>query len=136
MKRIWHITLPTIRPTISILLILAIGGILSTGFEQQLLMGNNAILNYSDVLDTYSYRYGLAKGMYSYGTAVGLFKSIVSFILVLSANKITARLNDLLCIKAIWLLNDVVVPTRMRVLSNNCWMSPNRSHCCARLQSR
>ncbi|MBR3107756.1 MAG: sugar ABC transporter permease [Clostridia bacterium] len=93
-KRIWHITLPTIRPTISILLILAIGGILSTGFEQQLLMGNNAILNYSDVLDTYSYRYGLAKGMYSYGTAVGLFKSVVSFILVMSANRITAKLND------------------------------------------
>ncbi|MBR2808158.1 MAG: ABC transporter permease subunit, partial [Oscillospiraceae bacterium] len=93
-KRIWHITLPTIRPTISILLILAIGGILSTGFEQQLLMGNNAILNYSDVLDTYSYRYGLAKGMYSYGTAVGLFKAIVSFILVMSANKITSKLND------------------------------------------
>ncbi len=93
-KRIWHITLPTIRPTISILLILAIGGVLSTGFEQQLLMGNNAILNYSDVLDTYAYRYGLAKGMYSYGTAVGLFKSIVSFILVMSANKITAKLND------------------------------------------
>lgn len=93
-KRIWHITLPTIRPTISILLILAIGGILSTGFEQQLLMGNNAILNYSDVLDTYAYRYGLAKGMYSYGTAVGLFKSVVSFILVMSANKITAKLND------------------------------------------
>lgn len=93
-KRIWHITLPTIRPTISILLILAIGGILSTGFEQQLLMGNNAILNYSDVLDTYSYRYGLAKGMYSYGTAVGLFKSVVSFILVMGANRITARLND------------------------------------------
>ena len=93
-KRIWHITLPTIRPTISILLILAIGGILSTGFEQQLLLGNNAILNYSDVLDTYSYRYGLAKGMYSYGTAVGLFKAIVSFILVMSANKITSKLND------------------------------------------
>jgi putative aldouronate transport system permease protein len=73
---------------------LAVGGILSTGFEQQLLMGNNAILNYSDVLDTYAYRYGLAKGMYSYGTAVGLFKSIVSFILVMSANKITAKLND------------------------------------------
>lgn len=93
-KRIWHITLPTIRPTIATLLILAVGGILSTGFEQQLLMGNNAILNYSDVLDTYAYRYGLAKGMYSYGTAVGLFKSIVSFILVMSANKITAKLNE------------------------------------------
>ncbi|MGI6107310.1 MAG: ABC transporter permease [Lachnospiraceae bacterium] len=93
-QQIWHITLPTIRPTISILLILAVGGILSTGFEQQLLMGNNAILDYSDVLDTYSYRYGLTKGMYSYGTAVGLFKSAVSFILVFAANQITKKLND------------------------------------------
>ena len=93
-QRIWHITLPTIRPTISILLILAVGGILSTGFEQQLLMGNDAILDYSDVLDTYAYRFGLVRGMYSYGTAVGLFKSAVSFILVITANKITAKLND------------------------------------------
>ena len=93
-QQIWHITLPTIRPTISILLILAVGSILSTGFEQQLLMGNNAILNYSDVLDTYAYRYGRTKGMYSYGTAVGLFKSVVSFILVFAANQITAKLND------------------------------------------
>ena len=60
-QRIWHITLPAIRGTIAIMLILAIGGILSTGFEQQLLMGNNSILDYSDVLDTYAYRYGLAK---------------------------------------------------------------------------
>ena len=88
-----HITLPAILPQICVLLILAIGGILSTGFEQQLLMGNNAILDYSDVLDTYAYRYGLTKGMYSYGTAVGLFKSVVSFILVMSANKITSKLN-------------------------------------------
>lgn len=92
-QQIFHITLPAILPTICILLILAIGGLLTTGFEQQLLMGNNAILNYSDVLDTYAYRYGLQKGMYSYGTAVGLFKSVVAFILVMSANKITAKLN-------------------------------------------
>ena len=94
LQRIWHITLPALRPQIGILLILAIGGILNTGFEQQLLMGNNAILNYSDVLDTYAYRYGMKNGMYSYGTAVGFFKSAVSFILVLAANKITAKLND------------------------------------------
>lgn len=93
-QKIWYITLPSIKGTISILLILAIGGILTTGFEQQLLMGNNSILDYSDVLDTYAYRYGLGKGMYSYGTAVGMFKSVVSFILVMTANKITSKLND------------------------------------------
>ena len=92
-QKMVHVTLPAIFPQICVLLILAVGGILSTGFEQQLLMGNNAILDYSDVLDTYAYRYGLTKGMYSYGTAVGLFKSIVSFILVMGANRITAKLN-------------------------------------------
>ena len=93
-QKILHITLPAIRPTICILLILAIGGILNTGFEQQLLLQNDSILAYSDVLDTYAYRYGMKNGMYSYGTAVGLFKSVVSFVLVLGANTITKKIND------------------------------------------
>lgn len=93
-QKIINITLPSLKPTIIIMLILAIGGILNTGFEQQLLMSNDSILNYSDVLDTYAYRYGLKNGMYSYGTAVGLFKSAVSFILVLGANKLSKRFND------------------------------------------
>lgn len=93
-QKIWHITLPALRTAICIQMILAVGGILSTGFEQQLLLSNSLILNYSDVLDTYSYRYGLKNGMYSYGTAVGMFKSVISFVLVLGANKITAKLND------------------------------------------
>lgn len=93
-ERIKYITLPALKPTILVMLILAIGGVLNTGYEQQLLMGNDAILNYSDVLDTYAYRYGLKNGMYSYGTAVGLFKSIVSFILVMGANSISKRFSD------------------------------------------
>lgn len=93
-QKIFNITLPSLKPTIIIMLILAIGGILNTGFEQQLLMGNDSILNYSDVLDTYAYRYGLKNGMYSYGTAVGLFKSVVSFVLVMGANRISKRFND------------------------------------------
>ena len=83
-----------IKATIMILLILAIGGVLNTGYEQQLLMSNDAILNYSDVLDTYAYRYGLKNGMYSYGTAVGFFKSAVSFILVISANALSKKFSD------------------------------------------
>lgn len=93
-KKIWYITLPSIKPTIIVLLILAIGGILNTGFEQQLLLQNDAVLSYSDVLDTYSYRYGIKQGMYAYGTAVGLFKSIVSFILVMGANTISKKFNE------------------------------------------
>lgn len=92
-QRIIHITLPALIPTICVLLILAMGGILNTGFEQQLLMQNDSVLQYSDVLDTYSYRYGMKNSMYSYGTAVGLFKSAVSFILVMSANTITKKIN-------------------------------------------
>ena len=94
MQKILHITLPALKPTIMILLILAIGGVLNTGYERQLLMSNDAILNYSDVLDTYAYRYGLKNGMYSYGTAVGFFKSAVSFILVISANALSKKFSD------------------------------------------
>jgi putative aldouronate transport system permease protein len=94
LQKITNITLPALKPTIIIMLILAIGSILNTGFEQQLLMSNDSILDYADVLDTYAYRYGLKNGMYSYGTAVGLFKSVVSFILVMSANRISKRYND------------------------------------------
>lgn len=93
-QKIINITLPSLKPTIIIMLILAIGGILNTGFEQQLLMGNESILNYADVLDTYAYRYGLKNGMYSYGTAVGLFKSVVSFILVMCANSLSKKFNE------------------------------------------
>lgn len=94
MQKIRYITLPALKPTIMILLILAVGGVLNTGFEQQLLMANDSILNYSDVLDTYAYRYGLKNGMYSYGTAVGLFKSLVSFILVMGANALSKKFDD------------------------------------------
>ena len=93
-QKIINITLPSLKPTIMVLLVLAIGGILNTGFEQQLLMANDSILNYSDVLDTYAYRYGLKNGMYSYGTAVGFFKSVVSFILVMGANRISKKFSD------------------------------------------
>ena len=83
---IWNITLPSIAPTILILLILQIGSVLNAGFEQQLLLGNDLTRRYWDVIDTYSYRYGLGLGRFSFATAVGLMKSIVSVILVFSAN--------------------------------------------------
>ncbi|WP_442862443.1 ABC transporter permease [Bacillus sp. USDA818B3_A] len=93
-QQILHVTLPALRPTIVILLILALGGILNAGFDQQYLMQNNMILEYSDVIDTYTYRYGLQNGMYSYGAAVGLFKSLVAFILVVSANRVAKKIGD------------------------------------------
>jgi putative aldouronate transport system permease protein len=94
MKQMLYVTLPSLRPTIVILLILAVGGVLNAGFDQQYLMQNDLVLKYSDVIDTYTFRYGLQNGMFSYGAAVGLFKSVVAFILVLMVNRIAKKVNE------------------------------------------
>lgn len=91
LRRIWHITLPGIRSTAVIMLILSIGQLMGTGFEQFYLLGNNMTLEYSDVLDTYSFRYGIQQGLYSFATAVGLFKGVVSFVLVFISNGIAKK---------------------------------------------
>nr|WP_308806592.1 ABC transporter permease subunit [Neobacillus niacini] len=93
-QQILYVTLPALKPTIVILLILALGGILNAGFDQQYLMQNDMVLEYSDVIDTYTYRYGLQNGMFSYGAAVGFFKSIVAFILVVTANRVAKKIGD------------------------------------------
>lgn len=83
---IWHVTIPCIMPTVVIMFILGMGGILNGGFEQQLLIGNDMTREYHEVIDTYTYRYGLQLGRYSFATAVGLMKSVVSVTLVLLTN--------------------------------------------------
>ncbi|WP_233162940.1 MULTISPECIES: sugar ABC transporter permease [unclassified Cohnella] len=93
-KQIVHITLPLLKPTIVILLILAVGNIVNTGFDQYFLLGNSLNRDYSDVIDTYSFRYGIQNGMFSYASAVGLFKSIVAFIMVLGVNSLARRMNN------------------------------------------
>ncbi len=94
-KQTWHVTLPGIRPTIVLLLILSIGSILNAGFEQQLLIGTPQTREYWDVIDTYAYRYGIQMGRYSYATAVGLFKSTIGLSLVLFANWLSKKKLDL-----------------------------------------
>lgn len=91
---IWHITLPGIRTTVMLLLILSIGGILNAGFEQQLLIGNPQTREYYEVIDTYAYKYGIQMGRYSYGTAIGLFKSLIGLGLVLAANAFAKKAMD------------------------------------------
>ena len=81
-----HVVLPTILPTIVVLWIMGVGGILNAGFEQHLVLGNAATQYYWDVIDTYSYRYGIQLGYYSIGTAVGLMKSVIGVILVWASN--------------------------------------------------
>lgn len=92
---VWHITLPSIRTTIVLLLILSIGSILNAGFEQQLLMGSPQTRDYWDVIDTYSYRYGIQMGRYSYATAVGLIKSTIGLSLVFFANWLSKKKLDI-----------------------------------------
>lgn len=93
-RLMWHITLPAIRGTIVIMLILRVGSLLNTGYEQIFLMQND--LNYmaSEVFDTYIYNKGIKLGQYSLSTAAGLFKSTVSLVLVLSTNKIAKLFGE------------------------------------------
>lgn len=93
-KQILYITLPHLKPTIVILLILSLGGVLNAGFDQHFLLGNGLNLEYSDVLSTYSFRYGLQNSMFSYASAVGLFNSVVAFILVVIVNFASKKLNN------------------------------------------
>ena len=90
-RLMWHITLPAIRGTVVIMLIMKCGSILNTGFEQIYLMKNDLNASRAQVFDTYIYERGIVSGQYSVSAAAGLFKSIVSLILVLSANKILLR---------------------------------------------
>ncbi|MBE6867401.1 MAG: sugar ABC transporter permease [Ruminococcus albus] len=86
MSRIWHITLPGLKPTILILLIMNVGNVLNVGFELQYLLGNDLVKSVSETIDIYVLNYGISKGNYSLGVAAGIFKSLVSIILVFIAN--------------------------------------------------
>lgn len=93
-KKMWHITLPAIRSTIVIMLILKVGQILNTGYEQIFLMQNSMNRAASDVFDTYIYTKGVVNGNYSLATAAGMFKSVVSMIMVLGANKLAKQFGE------------------------------------------
>ena len=93
-KRIWHINLPTIKPTIVILLILSIGSIVGVGFEKAFLLQNNLNLEASEVISTYVYRRGIISGNYSFASAVGLFNSVVNGLLLVIANFIARNVNE------------------------------------------
>ena len=85
-QRIWHISIPFILPIISIMLILQIGRLMDAGFERVLLLYNAMVYENADIIDTYVYRKGLTEMQYSYSTAVGVFKSVIAFILIMFSN--------------------------------------------------
>lgn len=93
-QQMWYITLPSIKPTIMLLLIFAIGGMLGTNTDLILLLYNPATYETADVIGTYVYRDSLLGGRFSFGTAVGLFTSVLNFSLIFIANKISAKVAD------------------------------------------
>ncbi|WP_254450229.1 ABC transporter permease subunit [Cohnella herbarum] len=88
-RKIWHVTIPGILPTFFVLLLLAISNILSNGFEQYYVFQNAMNSNKLEVFDTYIYRMGIANAEYAFSTAMGIFKSVISIILLLSANSLS-----------------------------------------------
>ena len=93
-KRIWHVTLPQIRPTVVTMTIMNVGKILSISFERPYLMGNVLVQDVSSVISTYVYSVGLQAGRYDFATAVGLFQSIVAVCMVVAANQVAKRLGE------------------------------------------
>lgn len=93
LQRIWHIDLPAIIPTMVILLILNVGSIMSVGYEKVFLMQNDLNIMSSEVISTYVYKIGLTQQQFSYSAAIGLFNNVINFILLITVNKISAKLS-------------------------------------------
>lgn len=94
MSKILHITLPSIRPTIMILLLINVGNVLNAGFEVQYLLGNDVIKSVSDTIDIYVLNWGISQSDFSLGTAAGIFKSVVSIVLIIIANNIAKKAGE------------------------------------------
>lgn len=93
-QRVLHITLPGLKPIIVILLIMNLGNILETGFEPQYLLGNGLNVDYSENLDIFVLKYGIAMGNFSFATAAGVFKTVISIFLLFGANAVAKRLDQ------------------------------------------
>jgi len=93
-KQLWHVTLPGIRPTITIMLIFAVGSILNANFEQMYMLGKMPVLDATEVIDTYVYRFGLRQLQFSIGSAASLMRSVVAIILLLVTNKLAKLVGE------------------------------------------
>lgn len=94
LRQTFSVTIPSIMPTIVMMFILALGGIINVGYEKIILLYNSGIYRTADVISTYVYRKGLEDMQYSYSAAVGLFNSVVTVVLVATANTIVRKLDD------------------------------------------
>ncbi len=94
LQRIWHINLPTIKPTVIILLILQMGQIASVGYEKVYLLQNNYNVEVSEIISTYVYKRGILDSSYSFSAAVGLFNNVVNVTMLLIANAISRKVSE------------------------------------------
>lgn len=94
LQRIWHVNIPVLVPTITILLILRVGQLLQVGFQKILLLQNPLNQATSDIIQTYVYRVGLLGAQFSYTTAIGMFNSIINFLLLVTVNEVARRTRD------------------------------------------
>lgn len=93
-KQVWHVSIPAIAPTIIILFILNVGGIMNVGYEKILLMYNPGIYEVSDVISTYVYRKSILGGEFSFGTAIGFFNNVINFALIVTVNYISKKVSS------------------------------------------
>lgn len=93
-RRVWNVILPSIKGTVAVLLVLNIGNLLGSNFDQLFVFYKPVLYDVIDVIDIYAYRLGIENGRLSYATAVGLFRSVFAFILLYTANKASKKLTD------------------------------------------
>ena len=93
-RRIWHITIPILLPTVVVLWILNMSGIFSASFDASYMLGNSVTANVAEVIETYVYKMGISMGMYSYSTAISLLQTVIGFILVWLTNKLSQKTTD------------------------------------------
>lgn len=93
-RKMWSITLPCIAPTAIVMLIMAVGGVMNVGYEKTILLYNSQTMTVADIISSYVYRMGIVNSDYGYATAVGLFNTVINFVLVLATNKISRRVSE------------------------------------------
>src|ERR671910_3516577 len=93
LQKIWHIDLPGIAPTIVVVMILSVGGVMAIGFEKAFLLQNPLNLSQSEIIATYTYKIGLLNADFSLATAVGLFNSVINLVLLLGVNMVAKRIT-------------------------------------------
>ena len=94
LQQIWHVTLPGIRSTIVVLLIMNIGRMMSIGFDRPFIIGNTVVQDYCDVISTFVYRAGIKNSQFARATAIGLFQSVVGLVLITVANGVSRMFDE------------------------------------------